>query len=164
MLWRRNFISPTNWELPQHPGAVQKELKIPAKASFALSLENPDKPAPPDAGLIKERAGSGTSKRLKEEFRGRRFAAENERLLDYEGAEFVLIGARPDPARELAIEFEEDLRHRPTRRIFSIGCIGRNRARPSNHCCKANGAKGLAQAAGWSGPSAGVLLRVRRKS
>jgi hypothetical protein len=34
---------------------------------------------------------------MQEKFRGRRFATEDPRLLDFEGAEIVFIGARTDP-------------------------------------------------------------------
>lgn len=92
-------------ELPERPGEVQKDLKIPPQASFALSVKNPERGAPPNVGLPKEEEAH-YPKALQEEFRGRRFAAEDARLLDYEGAEFVLIGARLNPERELAIDLE----------------------------------------------------------
>jgi hypothetical protein len=44
------------------------------------------------------------TKELQKEFRGRRFAAEDPHLLDYEGAEFILIGARTDPERAYDID------------------------------------------------------------
>lgn len=94
-------------ELPERPGAVQKDFKIPPRGSFALSIKNPEKPAPPNVGL-ERREEAHYPERLQREFRDRRFAAEDPRLLDFEGAEFVLVGARLDPERELAIDLEGD--------------------------------------------------------
>jgi hypothetical protein len=55
--------------------------------------------APPNVGLLKEQA-----QRLQRDFRGCRSLPR--RLLDYEGAEFVLVGACLDSEKELAIELE----------------------------------------------------------
>jgi hypothetical protein len=113
-------------ELPAHPGAVQQDLKIPPHASFALSVKNPEKPSPPGVGLKKEQEAE-YPKELQKEFRGRRFAAEDERLLDYEGAEFILVGARLDPERELAIEFEGERETPDTADIFRELHLARSR-------------------------------------
>jgi hypothetical protein len=94
-------------DLPETGGAVQSDLKIPPSASFALSVKNPEKPAPPDVGLRKDEVAD-YPKAVQREFRNRRFASEDGRMLDFEGAEFVIVGARLDPERELAIEFESD--------------------------------------------------------
>ncbi len=47
--------------------------------------------------------------KLQEEFRERRFEREDVRMLDYPGAEFILVGAREDPGRayHLALPAEE---------------------------------------------------------
>ncbi|WP_442756109.1 hypothetical protein ACNHKD_05665 [Methylocystis sp. JAN1] len=113
-------------ELPEHPGAVQRDLKIPPRASFALSIKNPEKPSPPGAGLKKDQEAE-YPKELKQEFRGRRFAAEDERLLDYEGAEFILVGARLDPERELAIELEGERETPGTADVFRELHMARSR-------------------------------------
>ena len=74
-----------------------------------MSIRNPDTPSPPAAGLP-ERGEPHYLKPLQREFRGWRFAAEDPRLLDFEGAEFVLVGARTDPERacdiDIAVEHE----------------------------------------------------------
>ena len=113
-------------ELPEHPGAVQKELRIPPQASFVLSIKNPEKPAPPGAGLKNEQKAE-YPKELEKEFRGRRFATEDEHLLDYEGAEFVLVGARLDPERELAIELDSDRETPDTADVFRQLRLARSR-------------------------------------
>ena len=94
-------------ELPDDPGAVQRELNIAPKASFALSIKNPEKGQPKGAGLTDDRKAD-YPKRLQEEFRGRRFEAEDARLLDYEGAEFVLVGARRDPEEAYGVELDAE--------------------------------------------------------
>jgi hypothetical protein len=55
--------------------------------------------------------------RLQKLFRGRRFDREGLELLDYEGAEFVMVGAREDPhkASDIAPDAEqEDYDHSDT--------------------------------------------------
>jgi hypothetical protein len=50
---------------------------------------------PRAAGLSRENK-AGYPQKLQEEFHGRRFVPEDVRLLDCEGAEFILLGARRD--------------------------------------------------------------------
>lgn len=100
-------------ELPERPGEVQQELKISAEASYALSVKNPEAGQPRAAGLS-EQAKADYPDKLQEVFRGRRFAREDMRLLDYEGAEFILVGARPDPEKAYGIALgteKEDYAH-----------------------------------------------------
>ncbi|ETX28996.1 hypothetical protein [Roseivivax isoporae] len=94
-------------ELPDAPGEVQAELNIAPKASFALSIKNPEKGAPRNAGLSDDEQADYPRK-LQEEFRGRRFASEDVRLLDAEGGEFVLVGARDDPERAYGIDMQTE--------------------------------------------------------
>src|SRR5579883_1810181 len=70
-------------ELPERAGEVQKDLKISPQASFALSVRNPERARPPGAGLRADEEAH-YPKPLRQEFRGRRFATEDPRLLDYE--------------------------------------------------------------------------------
>jgi len=96
-------------ELPEKPDEVQKAFRIAPEASFAVSVKNPEKGQPKGAGL---RPGQKADypDRLQEAFRDRRFAREDVRFLDYEGAELVMVGARTDPEQEygLALETEDD--------------------------------------------------------
>jgi len=92
-------------ELPETPGAVQKALRIPPEASYALSVKNPEKGQPVNAGLSSE-AKADYPKHLQEKFDDRRFATETLELLDYAGAEFVLVGARMDPEDEYSIDLD----------------------------------------------------------
>jgi hypothetical protein len=95
-------------ELPEHPAEVQRALRIVPEASFALSVKNPDTPSPPGAGLG-ERQEADYPDRLQREFRGRRFAREDVRLLDVSGAEFILVGARTNPEQAYHVEVEAEL-------------------------------------------------------
>lgn len=85
-------------ELPEKPGPVQKALNIAPEASYVLSVKNPEKGSPASAGL-RERDQAKYPEELQEEFRNRRFADEDPRLLDYAGAEIVLVGARTEPQK-----------------------------------------------------------------
>jgi hypothetical protein len=103
-------------ELPEKPGEVQKTLKIPPEASYALSVKNPEKGGPAGAGL-RESKKADYPEKLQKEFRGRRFAREDVRMLDFPGAEFLMVGARTDPERAYGVELEtekEDHQHADT--------------------------------------------------
>ncbi|RWM91874.1 MAG: hypothetical protein EOR84_20055 [Mesorhizobium sp.] len=100
-------------ELPERPSEVQRAFNIAPQASFALSVKNPEKPSPPGLGLGQAQEPDYPD-RLQREFRGRRFAREDIKLLDVQGAEFILVGARTDPERAYNVEFDvekEDERH-----------------------------------------------------
>jgi hypothetical protein len=103
----RNLHLTYELELPERPGAVQQELNILPQGAYILSVKNPEKPAPPGAGLP-EREEAHYPKSLQREFAGRRFATADPHLLDYEGAEFVLIGARTDPERAYDVDIETE--------------------------------------------------------
>ena len=94
-------------EMPRTPGEVQKTLRIVPEASYAISVKNPEKGSPANAGLRAEEKAN-YPERLQEEFRDRRFDREDLELLDYEGAEFVLVGARRDPEREYGLDIDTD--------------------------------------------------------
>jgi hypothetical protein len=100
-------------ELPQRPSDVQAAFKIAPEASFALSVKNPEKDQPPGTGLD-EREKPDYPERLQREFRDRRFEREDVELLDFPGAEFILVGARTGPestyGAELPVE-PEDYEH-----------------------------------------------------
>lgn len=94
-------------ELPERPGEVQRAFKIAPEASFALSVKNPEVGSPPGAGLS-EQEEAEYPERLQREFRGRRFAREDIDLLDVEGAQFVLVGARTDPERAYDVDLQPE--------------------------------------------------------
>jgi hypothetical protein len=103
----RNLHLTYELELPKRPGEVQHEFNIERQGAYIVSIRNPERPAPPGAGLPK-REEAHYPKSLQQEFRGRRFATADPHLLDYEGAEFILVGARTDPERAYDIDIEAE--------------------------------------------------------
>ena len=95
-------------ELPREPGDVQRELRIEREASYVVAVRNPEAPAPPGAGLTpRERAEF--PREFLDRFGGRRFIPlDPPSLLDYEGAEIVLIGAAEDAKAELGIDLDAE--------------------------------------------------------
>src|SRR5437764_1221293 len=82
-----------------------------------IEEDNPEAGSPPGAGLP-DRDEAHYPKPLEEKFRGRRFASEDPQLLDYEGAEFILVGARTDPERAYAVDIETEDETARTADIF----------------------------------------------
>ena len=103
----RNLHLTYELELPRREGEVQQEFNLPPQGAYIISIKNPETPSPPGAGLPR-REEAHYPKSLQREFRGRRFAADDPHLLDYEGAEFVLVGARSDPERAYGIDIETE--------------------------------------------------------
>jgi hypothetical protein len=89
-------------ELPENPGPVQKVFNIPQEAALAISIANPEKRSGPRTVQLSDDQEAHYPKSLQKEFRGRRFATEDPRLLDYEGAQVTFIGAREDPEKALS--------------------------------------------------------------
>lgn len=105
-------------ELPEKPDEVQHAFNIAPKASFALSVKNPEKGQPNGAGLGSDR-DADYPKKLQQKFRDRRFDREDVELLNYEGAEFILVGTQRDPEAAYGIELDadhEDYTHSDTKR------------------------------------------------
>jgi hypothetical protein len=113
----RNLHLTYELELPQRPGEVQEALNIEPQGAYILSIKNPERPPPPGAGLS---AGEEANypDALQRQFDGRRFATTDPRLLDYEGAEFVLVGARTNPERAYDIDLEAEHETAETADIF----------------------------------------------
>lgn len=81
---------------PTKPGKAQSELGILAEASYIISVRNPslDVPGFPDAK-------PNYPKRLKEKFAGKRWLEiDNSKLLNYEDAQLLLIGAHDELGEE----------------------------------------------------------------
>jgi hypothetical protein len=106
-------------ELPAEPGPVQQAFRIGKQASYIAAVRNPEAPAPAGVGLP-----PGRRPHLPDEFRqrfgGRRFIPVNPPdLLDYVGAEIVLIGASWDVGGELGIELDAERERVETAEIFA---------------------------------------------
>lgn len=103
----RNLHLTYELELLEKSGEVQDELNIERQATYILSVRNPRTPSPPGAGLP-AREEAHYPGPLRREFHSRRFASEDPHLLDYEGAEFILVGARTDPERAYDIDIQAE--------------------------------------------------------
>jgi len=91
-------------EIPKRAGAVQRELHIEPEASYIVTVKNPQTPTPPGVGLPAETAADYPAS-LQSMFHGRRFLpADPPELLDYPGAQLILIGTSTDVHAELGIE------------------------------------------------------------
>lgn len=105
-------------ELPKEPGPVQKAFKIPEEASLAISIANPEKRGGPRTAQLSEEQKADYPEDLQEEFRDRKFATEDPRLLDFEGAQIILIGARTDPENAYHIDLQPEQESESSADIF----------------------------------------------
>lgn len=94
-------------ELPEKVGKVQRGLGIGEQAAYVVSIKNPEKGSPPGVGLGEEQEAD-YPEHLQNEFEGRRFAPTDPRLLDYEGAQLVLIGARDNPEESYGVSLDPE--------------------------------------------------------
>jgi hypothetical protein len=95
-------------ELPREPGRAQDVFRIRPEASYIIAIRNPQADAPSPAGLRPDQRAKYPPE-LMEGFGNRRFiAVVDPRLLDYEGAEMVLIGAAEDVSAELVVRARSD--------------------------------------------------------
>ncbi|MGY2462877.1 DUF2795 domain-containing protein [Vreelandella sulfidaeris] len=97
-IFMRNNSSRLAYRLstPQPPGKAQSQLGILAEASYIISVRNPslDVPGFPDAK-------PNYPKRLEEKFADKRWLdVDDGKLLDYENAQLLLIGAHDDLSEE----------------------------------------------------------------
>ncbi len=93
-------------ELPPEPGPLQDELQIEREASYIVAVRNPEAPAPTAAGLPAHEHAEYPPE-LVERFDSRRLVLlDPPSLLDYEGAELVLIGAAEDVSDELGVDLD----------------------------------------------------------
>jgi hypothetical protein len=113
----RNLRLTYELELPYRRGDVHKELNIEAQAAYILSIKNPGMPLSAGSGLPIQ-GEADYPKPLANEFRDRRFASEDPHLLDYAGAEFILVGARTDPERAYDLDIETEHKNARDADIF----------------------------------------------
>ncbi|MDG5815455.1 hypothetical protein QA601_10220 [Chitinispirillales bacterium ANBcel5] len=90
-------------ELPRSPGDVQQELHIEEKASYIITVKNPQRPSPSGAGLPR-RGKAQYPDYLMNKFEGKRFTdVEPPEFLNYEGCELVMVSASKEPQKELGV-------------------------------------------------------------
>ena len=93
----RNLVLAYRLELPIDLGPVQEELRIAQEAAYVVALKNPEVPNPPSIGLREEDRVHLPPKEQRE-FHGTSWSAADKHLLDFERAEFVLVGLTDHPA------------------------------------------------------------------
>jgi hypothetical protein len=104
-------------EMPKEPGEAQKELGIEKEASYVISVINPKKPA---ASAVTAGGGYPSTEELPmypeevlNEFEGSEIfvsLSRDTRLIDYQNAQIILIGAREGKdvlKSDIGIEIEE---------------------------------------------------------
>lgn len=105
-------------ELPREPGEVQREMQIEDEASYIVTVKNPERPSPRQAGLS-PRQKADYPKELRDRFDGKSFVpADPPELLDHEGAELVLMAASDDIQEELGIELDTEAERLESADVF----------------------------------------------
>lgn len=101
-------------ELPERIGKVQRFMKIEKKASYVLSVKNPDR------GLLGNRPKAKFPLSLKKCFEEKNFIpVASVKFLNYEGAELLLIGARKTVKKPLKIKIKPEAETFNTADIFN---------------------------------------------
>lgn len=114
-------------ELPAEPDEVQRELHIEKQGSYLLSVKNPQAGSPPSVGLEDERKAEFPDE-LQELFGDRRFIPlGTPELLDYEGAELLLMGSDEGPAEDLDVDLRPECESEETANLFQELEIDRER-------------------------------------
>lgn len=106
---------------PEKTHEAQEALNVEPEASFLIQVKNPQHGAPPNAGL-QNRRKAAFPEHLLEKFGSYRFvAADPPDLLNYEGCEFILIGASDDIEEELGLELDtKDVGHPECSALLSV--------------------------------------------
>ncbi|KAI8068418.1 hypothetical protein BC940DRAFT_237901 [Gongronella butleri] len=87
--------------LPKEPQEAQKAFNVEKQASIIMSVKNPNKPSPSNAGLSGKQKAAYPD-HLQKAFGDRRFVMmDTSEFLNYENAELVLVGATTDVKGEL---------------------------------------------------------------
>jgi hypothetical protein len=94
---------------PSENGEARRIVNVEREASYIVAVRNPAAPAPPGAGLPRQRRAE-LPPQLRERFAGRRWhAVDDPAFLDHAGVELVLIGAAEDVEAELGIELDAEV-------------------------------------------------------
>ena len=100
-------------EMPKEPGEAQKELGVEKEASYVISVINPKRPAPTAGYPSTEEQPKYPQEVLNQFNETENFVSlsMNTRLIDYQNAQIILIGAREGRdviKNEIGIEIEEE--------------------------------------------------------
>jgi hypothetical protein len=103
--------------IPSELGEVQKDFGLRERGSFVVSVKNPDKPPTSAAQQQNVPGGADYPKEIIDDFKGLRWAPLTPRLIDWDGATFLMIGedfakateGRPKDEREGKDEPEKEI-------------------------------------------------------
>lgn len=105
-------------ELPKKRSDVQKALNIKREGNYIISVKNPEKGQPKNAGLSKDQKAD-FPKRLEEKFEDRRFVPlDPADFLNYENAEILFIGVDKGVKDELGIDLNPKNKSKNNADIF----------------------------------------------
>ena len=106
-------------ELPEEPGEVQRAFNIAREASYVATVRNPKAPAARGTGLDETRRAE-FPRNLRMRFKGRRFTdLDPPDFLDHEGAEILLVGAKPTVLDALGRVVDPERETEATAEIFN---------------------------------------------
>ncbi|KAL8805610.1 MAG: hypothetical protein Q9182_001875 [Xanthomendoza sp. 2 TL-2023] len=91
--------------IPAEISEVQEAVGLKARGSFLTSAKNPETSAPAGASLPK---GAEYPKEIQDEFRGRGWMPLAPKLLDYENAQFIIIGHKDDALEKATVPQPDD--------------------------------------------------------
>jgi len=94
--------------MPSEIGEIQEEFGLFEKGSYNISLKNPEAPGPSYATIQNP---ANYPKDIQEQFRGRRWMPVTPATLDYEGAQFLLIGEGLGDVKKAVEPVAKDEKH-----------------------------------------------------
>ncbi len=107
-------------ELPQKPGEAQDLFRVEDEASYIIIVKNPRKGGRSAESGLGEGERADFPEDLQQAFHGEDFgSAEPPDLLDYRGAEFILVSASEDISEEFGIELQPERETQDTADIFT---------------------------------------------
>jgi hypothetical protein len=108
-------------ELPEKPGPAQEMFNIKPEASYIVAVRNPDMPAA--SGIPAPRQKPSYPRTLREQFDDKRWIpADDPRLLDYEYAQLLLLGAHQGKAveEELGVQIKRKRETSKSAEVFTL--------------------------------------------
>ena len=114
-------------ELPEEARTGAEGVQHPAGGGPGDLDRAPESGAAPRTVQLSDDQEAHYPKSLQKEFRGRRFATEDPRLLDYEGAQVIFIGAREDPEKAYQIDLQPEHETERSADIFKQLRLARSR-------------------------------------
>lgn len=125
-------------EIPdeEHMGQVQKAFNITKEGSFVINVKNPDKPRPSFGPQYKSKDKPDYPSELKKHFQNYSFVSANPvELMDYPGAELIIIGAKKSLKEEFGEtgEFLEELQKKEVKYLHDDDLFKELNLKKSEH-------------------------------